>query len=58
MRGLNHDYKNKNVFAFETGVRFTVWEGLQFRAGVIGVAAKDRSFKINPTPSINYTFKL
>lgn len=58
MRGINLDYKNKNAFAFETGARFTVWKVLQFRAGVIGVATKDRNFKINPTPSINYTFKL
>lgn len=54
--GLNLDYKYANAIGFEAGVRWIVWAGLQFRLGFIGIASKGKSFKINPTPSINYSF--
>lgn len=57
LRGLTRDYEDKNAVAFEAGVRFVVWKGLNFRLGVIGLAANGESFKINPTPSISYSFK-
>ncbi|MGE4541085.1 MAG: hypothetical protein AB7D35_07480 [Bacteroidales bacterium] len=55
--GLNLDYKNQNALAFEAGSGFMLWKGLQLRFGVIGVAAKGKQLKVNPTPSINYSFK-
>jgi hypothetical protein len=46
----------KTAVAFEAGARFVVWEGLNFRLGVIALAAEGESLKINPTPSIGYSF--
>jgi hypothetical protein len=57
LRGLTRDYKDKNAIAFEAGARFTVWKGLHFRLGIIGLSAKGQSFKINPTPGISYSIK-
>lgn len=57
LRGINLDYKNENAVAIEVGFRWMVWKGLNLRIGAIGVAAKGHDFKINPTPSINYSFK-
>jgi hypothetical protein len=56
LRGLNLDYKNENAVAMEAGFRWMVWKGLNLRIGAIGVAAKGHDFKINPTPSISYSF--
>lgn len=58
LRGINRDYKNKNAMAFEVGARFTIWKGLNFRFGVIGLTAQGESPKLNPTPSFSYTIKL
>lgn len=57
LRGLTRDYKNQNAFALEAGFRWYVWRGLNFRLGVIALAAEGQSLKINPTPSISYSFK-
>jgi hypothetical protein len=57
LRGLTRDYKDQNAVAFEAGARFVVWKGLNFRLGVIALAAEGQSLKINPTPSINYSIK-
>lgn len=57
LRGLTRDYKDQNAVAFEVGGRFVVWKGLNFRLGVIALAAEDKSLKINPTPSISYSIK-
>lgn len=56
LRGLTRDYKNKNAFAVETGVKLAIYKGFQFRFGVIALAAPNESLKINPTPSFNYSF--
>lgn len=56
LRGLNKDYTGKNAVAAEFGFRAMVWKGLQFRLGVIALAAEGKGVKVNPTPSINYSF--
>jgi hypothetical protein len=56
LRGLNLDYKNTNAASVDLGFRWLVWQGLQFRLGVIAVFAEGKEVKINPTPSINYSF--
>lgn len=58
LRGLNRDYTNQNAVAFEAGFRWYAWKGLNFRLGVIALAAEGKSLKINPTPGISYTVKL
>jgi len=55
LHGFNRDYENKNAFGMEGGFRWMLWKGLNFRIGVIGVAAKGESFKINPAPGISYS---
>lgn len=55
LRGLTREYENSNAFAVETGYRWYVWEGLNLRLGIIVLAAKQQSLKINPTPSISYS---
>ncbi len=57
LRGLTRDYKDQNAVAFEAGVRYVVWKGLNFRLGVIALAAEGQDLKINPTPSIGYSIK-
>ncbi len=57
LKGINLDYKNENAVAMEAGFRWMVWKGINLRIGAIGVAAKGHSLKINPTPSIGYSFK-
>ncbi len=57
LRGLTRDYKDQNAVAFEAGARFVIWKGLNFRLGVIALAAEGQSLKINPTPSISYSIK-
>ena len=56
LRGFNRDYANKNAVGAEVGFRWMAWIGLNFRIGAIAVAAKGESLKINPTPSISYSF--
>lgn len=57
LRGLTRDYKDLNAIAFEAGARFIVWKGLNFRLGIIALAAEGQDLKINPTPSIGYSIK-
>lgn len=57
LRGTSREYKNKNAFAFETGYRWYVWNGLNLRIGVIALASEGQDLKINPTPSISYSIK-
>jgi len=57
LRGINLDYKNENALAMEAGFRWYAWKGLNFRIGVIALAADGKDLKINPTPSISYSFK-
>ena len=57
LRGINLDYKNENALGIEAGFRWYVWKGLNFRLGVIALAAEGKDLKINPTPSISYSFK-
>jgi hypothetical protein len=57
LRGLTRDYKDKNAFAVEAGFRWYVWKGLNLRLGVIALTAEGQEVKINPTPSISYSFK-
>lgn len=56
LRGLNRDYDGKNAVAVETGFRWMIWKGLNFRIGAIVLAAKGEDVKINPTPGISYSF--
>jgi hypothetical protein len=57
LRGMTRDYKNKNALGIEAGFRWYVWQGLNFRIGIIALASEGESLKINPTPSISYSFK-
>jgi len=56
LRGLTRDYKDKNALGIEAGFRWYVWKGLNFRLGVIALAAEGQKLQINPTPSISYSF--
>lgn len=53
--GINLDYKGKDTFMLESGYKWFVWKGLNFRLGIIGLYANEESLKVNPTPSINYS---
>lgn len=55
LRGITRDYKNENAVGIEAGFRWYAWKGLNFRLGVIALAAKGHDLKINPTPSIGYS---
>ncbi len=57
LRGINLDYKNENALAMEAGFRWYALKGLNLRIGVIALAADGKDLKINPTPSISYSFK-
>jgi hypothetical protein len=56
LRGLNRDYKNQNAVSLDLGFRWMIWRGLQTRLGVIALYSEGKKVKINPTPSINYSF--
>jgi hypothetical protein len=56
LRGQNREYEKQNALGIEAGFRWMVWKGINLRIGAIGVAAKDKSLKINPTPGISYSF--
>ena len=56
LRGMSREYDGKNAVGVEAGFRWMVWKGLNFRIGAIGVASSGKSFKINPTPGISYSF--
>lgn len=57
LRGINLDYKNENALGIEAGFRWYVWKGLNLRIGAIALASDGKDLKINPTPSISYSFK-
>lgn len=57
LRGLTRDYKDENALGLEAGFRWYFWKGLNLRIGVIALAAEGKDVKINPTPSISYSFK-
>jgi hypothetical protein len=57
LRGTTRDYKDKNALGIEAGFRWYAWKGLNLRIGMIALAAEKQSLKINPTPSISYSFK-
>lgn len=56
LRGFNRDYKDKNALGMESGFRWMIWKGLNFRIGGVMVAAKGQSVKFNPAPGISYSF--
>ncbi len=56
MRGLDHDYKDKNALGTEVGFRWMIWKGLNLRIGAISVAAEGESLKFNPAGGISYSF--
>lgn len=58
LRGLNLEYDRDNAFSFETGYRWMVWKGLNFRLGAIALASPDHTIKFNPTPAVGYSLKL
>jgi hypothetical protein len=53
--GFNRDYKDKSAAIGEIGFRWFVWQGLNLRLGVAGLASKGKTLKINPTPGISYS---
>lgn len=57
LRGKTRDYQDKDALGIEAGFRWYAWKGLNLRIGVIALAAEGQSLKINPTPSISYTFQ-
>ncbi|KOY84479.1 hypothetical protein AD998_21025 [bacterium 336/3] len=57
LRGMTRDYKDKNALGIEAGFRWYVWQGLNLRIGAIALVAKGPNLKINPTPSVSYSFK-
>jgi hypothetical protein len=57
LRGMTRDYKDKNALGIEAGFRWYIYRGLNLRIGVIALAAEGQDVKINPTPSISYSFK-
>ncbi|RAJ08939.1 hypothetical protein [Arenibacter echinorum] len=57
LRGTTRVYKDENALGVEAGFRWYVWKGLNFRIGVIALTAEGKDLKINPTPSISYSFK-
>ncbi len=56
LRGLNRDYEDANAASLDIGFRWMVWQGLHVRLGIIGLLAKDKDLKTNPTPGIGYSF--
>ncbi|MBX7109441.1 MAG: hypothetical protein K1X61_12395 [Chitinophagales bacterium] len=56
LRGLDHDYEDKNAFGAEAGFRWMIWKGLNLRIGAIAVAAQDEDLKLNPPGGISYSF--
>lgn len=56
LRGLNQEYKDENALAYEAGFRWMVWKGINIRIGAIVLTSKGHDTRINPTPSINYSF--
>lgn len=57
LRGMTRDYKDENALGLEAGFRWYVWKGLNFRLGIIALTSQGQDLKINPTPSISYSFK-
>ncbi len=56
LRGLTRDYENENAVGFEAGFRWYAFKGMHLRLGVIALASEGHDVKVNPTPSIGYSF--
>lgn len=56
VRGIDHDYKDKDAVMSEVGFRWMAYKGLNLRIGVAVMAADGKSLKVNPTPGISYSF--
>jgi hypothetical protein len=56
LRGLTRDYKDTNAASIDVGFRLMIWKGFQTRLGIIALFAEGKDTKINPTPSVNYSF--
>lgn len=54
--GITRDYQGDHALAFEAGVRFSVWRGLNFRLGAIALTSQGKRTRFNPTPGISYSF--
>jgi hypothetical protein len=54
--GTSREYRGNLAFISEVGFRWMVVKGLNLRIGVAGLAAAGKSFKVNPTPGISYSF--
>ncbi len=57
LRGLTRNYEDKNALGIEAGFRWYIWKGLNLRIGGIALVTESEDLKINPTPSISYSFK-
>lgn len=57
LRGVTRDYTDNNAVGIEAGFCWYAWKGLNLRIGVIALAAQGQEVRINPTPSISYSFK-
>jgi len=58
MRGQNRDYRRKDAGFIESGVRFDLKGGFEFRVGTGFLFARDRRLKVNPTIGISYRVPL
>lgn len=58
MRGQNRDYRRKDAGFVESGVRFDLKGGFEFRLGTGFLFARDRRLKVNPTIGISYRVPL
>jgi hypothetical protein len=56
LRGLNRNYQGLNCGMLDLGCRLMIWKGLQLRLGAAALFVPGRALKINPTPSLNYSF--
>lgn len=56
LRGLNLEYEQRDAASLDVGFRWMIWEGLQVRLGIIALVSVGQPIKINPTPSLNYSF--
>ncbi len=57
-KGLTKDYKNKDAGMIEAGISLMIFKGINFRIGTTVLFTKNKKTEINPTPGLNYTFKL
>lgn len=57
LRGIDFDYKSQNVALIETGARFHIWHGINFRLGVALLTGGGKPAQINPTPGLSWSYK-